>query len=482
MTQSLISAFAEHFSLGGEFARIVEARQFAAQQLGTSILPGSALAKQVDEAIEAAVVRVAIATIQSSQITHEAYDQLVNLYRRQPRLGVRSSTSIQQQAYSTPIPIAYLASVLAGITLDKTVYEPTAGNGALLIGANPGLAIVNELNPDRAAELKNRGYRQLTQRDALTYQPDIQPDVVICNPPFGTIKNEQGRTRRFQIHDTKTSQIDQVIALKALEVMKDEGQAVLILGGKLGKDAAARSERYNSRESRAFYYLLYRHYNVTQHLSISGELYTKQGAGFPIDLIVIHGKGQSQRPLPAADVPTFYDSYHSLKEILPNEPIRKLNPSRTLFQPAVSRLSESLEAQPDERLLHRSGTANAFPDGRNDLSRTHTDPSRRTDSALGRGDLTPQRSKATDQRPRQARQHSIDAPRDDHRGPQFLATGMEQSTHSRQLEISGTDEPLRDYLSIDANRAEQLGLFRLDGASQRHHARRMANDTQQLKY
>ena len=62
-----------------------------------------------------------------------------------------------------------------------------------------------------------------------------------------------------------TSQIDQVISLNALQAMKPDGRAVLILGGKLGRDTDQRSERYNSRESRAFYHLLYQHYRVTQH-------------------------------------------------------------------------------------------------------------------------------------------------------------------------------------------------------------------------
>ncbi|MEL7359727.1 MAG: strawberry notch C-terminal domain-containing protein [Cyanobacteria bacterium J06560_6] len=481
MTQSLISAFAEHFSLGGEFARIVEARQFAAQQLGTSVLPGSALAKQVDEAIEAAVVRVAIATIQSSQITHEAYDQLVNLYRRQPRLGVRSSTSIQQQAYSTPIPIAYLASVLAGITPDKTVYEPTAGNGALLIMANSERVIANELNPARAAELKSRRYRQLISKDALTYRPDAQTDIVICNPPFGTLKNEQGHTRLFRIYDTRTSQIDQVIALKALETMKARGQSVLILGSKLGKDATTRSERYNSQESRAFYHLLYSHYNVIQHLSISGELYRRQGAGFPIDLITINGRGQSQRALPAAEVPKFYDSYHSLKEILPNEPIRMLNPSRTILQSAVSQFPESMEAHWDEQLLSRSRTSNAFQNRRKNLSRADTDPSRWSDSRLGKRNLNSRNAETIDQRSRSARRYPVNATGDGYRRPQHLEAGVEQSSYPRQLEISGTDESLRGHLSTDANRTEQLGLFQLDGCSQQHNARRMANNPDSLE-
>ena len=64
------------------------------------------------------------------------------------------------------------------------------------------------------------------------------------------VKDEQFRTRRLPIADTWTTQVDQVIALKALSVMKPEGQAVLILGGKKGKEEYIRSERYNiPRES-----------------------------------------------------------------------------------------------------------------------------------------------------------------------------------------------------------------------------------------
>ncbi|MDB9525200.1 hypothetical protein PN498_04315 [Oscillatoria sp. CS-180] len=237
--------------------------------------PGTALAKVVDESIEAAVVRAGRHIVQSTDGINDTYNRLVGLLQRQPNLSVRSSTSVLQQAYSTPIPIAYLASVLAGIDAATTVYEPTAGNGALLIGANPQQVIANELNEGRLAELATRGFRQLTQADALTYRPTTEVDVVICNPPFGSVKDPKLHTRRFPIADTWTTQIDQVIALNALSVMKPEGRAVLILGGKMGLDTDLRSQRYNTRESRAFYYLLYQHYCVTQHFSLSGDLYRK---------------------------------------------------------------------------------------------------------------------------------------------------------------------------------------------------------------
>jgi hypothetical protein len=276
----LVEAFADYFWSGGSFATITQARKQAALVLGEPVNPGTALAKQVDEAVEAGVVRTARAILQTSANTHDIYDRLVDLHQRQPALNVRSSTSVLQQAYSTPIPIAFLASTLAGITPDTTVYEPTAGHGALLVGTDPAKATVNELNPDRAADLRAQGYT-VTQQDASDYRPETQVDVVICNPPFGSVKDEQLHARRFPMADTWTTQVDQVIALKALSVMKPEGRAVLILEGKKGKEEYIRSERYNTRESRAFYYILYQHYRVTQHFSIWGDLYRKQGAGFP---------------------------------------------------------------------------------------------------------------------------------------------------------------------------------------------------------
>lgn len=355
MSQHLTQAYANHFLDGNGFATIVAARQFAASLLGVPISPGTALAKQVDEAVEAAVVRVASTVVQQADTPHAAYDELVDLLHRQPNLSVRSSTSVLQQAYSTPLPIAYLASVLAGIQPETTVYEPTAGNGALLMAANPDRVLANEINGDRFTELATRGYHQLTQNDALTHKPNGLVDCVICNPPFGSILDAQHHTQRFRIADTWTTQIDQVIALKALEVMKDKGRAVLILGGKLGSDAELRSDRYNTRESRAFFYILYQQYTVTQHFSIWGDLYRKQGAGFPIDVIVIEGRGPSQRPLPAAEVPVIYKSFTELKERLPNEPIQHLSPTLGTTDAALAIRGQSprFDSEPRRSNLQR---------------------------------------------------------------------------------------------------------------------------------
>jgi hypothetical protein len=274
------------------------------------------LTKQVDEAVEAALVRVAQNVVTGAATPQEAYRQLVELHDRQPALNVRSSTSVAQQAYSTPLPIAYLASVLAGVNSDTTVYEPSAGHGALLLGSSPDKVTVNELNPTRAADLRSQGYT-VTETDASRLTLEKLHDVVIMNPPFGTVEEEASkRPKQFRFGKFQTTQIDHAIALQGLEAMKPDGQAVLILGGKLGIDEDIRSNRYNSRESRGFYYTLYQQFNVTDHFSILGNLYRKQGAGFPIDVIVINGRGKSERSLPAADVPRLYKTFDELGELL----------------------------------------------------------------------------------------------------------------------------------------------------------------------
>jgi predicted RNA methylase len=477
----LAAAYAIHFQSGHGFATIVEARQFAEQIWGEPVRPGTALAKAVDESVEAAIVRAGRSIVQASQITHEAYNRLIHLLQRQPNLSVRSSTSVLQQAYSTPIPIAYLASVLGGINPEKTVYEPTAGNGALLIAANSSRVYANELNGGRFAELATRGFKQLTQEDALTYQPPEQVDVVICNPPFGAVKDEQRRTRRFQIADTWTTQVDQVIALRALRAMQDNGRAVLILGGKKGSEEDLRSERYNTRESRAFYYVLYKHYRVSQHFSIWGDLYRKQGAGFPIDIIVIEGRGQSDRPLPAAAVPTIYTSFSDLKERLPDEPI---NLDLPIPQPALPRLPQPLDAGVDGPAVYRQSTAGADVSRRSNVSGAGANEAGLDDPGLDAGDLTARSSVAASHLSESVGLSPGDSGVRDRRGsrirPQPVATGMGTDPHSQQLALSRTDAPLRPDFSSDAHPTSRPELPRLAGAAQRNLSRRVAQQSNSL--
>jgi hypothetical protein len=302
-----------------EYKTILEARAFISKLTGKKIEAGTAEAKEADETIETAVVLAARDIIDLNRKNgndFRTYDDLVALYERQPNLSVRTSTSVKEQAYSTPAPLAYVASRLAGITQDTTVYEPTAGNGMLLIAANPKKVIANELNATRYEMLERvLPGAEVVNKNALSFDPQLS-DVVIANPPFGSTP---GKEYTFFNGAIKTREIDHAIAYTALGRMPVNGRAVLIVGGVLGDSADKRQEGYRSKSKREFYYNLYKDYNVVDHFTVAGDMYKKQGASYPVDVIVIDGKGQSERKLPAADLPKVISSYEQLKEKL-NEP------------------------------------------------------------------------------------------------------------------------------------------------------------------
>jgi hypothetical protein len=278
----------------------------------------------LDEAIEAAVIQTARKIAARDQNNPmQAYDSLVSLYAQQPKLSVRTSTSIEQQAYSTPAPLAYLASRLAGISQQTRVYEPSAGNGALLIDARATYVTANELNPDRAAMLRRLFVgATVTEGDAIN--DNLTPkqfDVVIANPPFGPVKDDAGNSLNFDLGGNYvTREIDHAISMKALDKMADDGRAVLIIGGinKRFTDPKARADAYNGKAKREFFFKLFSQYNVVDHFTVDGSLYERQGAGWPVDLIVINGRGKSALTLPAVRAPRQYDSWQDLAEVLSN--------------------------------------------------------------------------------------------------------------------------------------------------------------------
>lgn len=324
-TEALTQSFQTSLMNGERYGNILQARKQAEIILGQRIKSGSPIAKAIDEVIESAVVRVARAKISDARTMHEAYDQLVDLLDRQPNLSVRSSTSIRDQAYSTPVAIGFLVATLAGVTPESMVYEPTAGRGALLLTATPENAIVNEINPNRAADLRAQGYR-VTEADALKHPPPQSVDVVLMNPPFGTIRTN-GVTEQWRVSGGAatpiytTTQIDQAIVLKSLTAMKDDGKAAIIIAAPMSNKTGNKEESansYNSRQNAPFWKSLYDNYNVTNHFCISGELYVRQGTTFPVDVVIIEGRSRSMRPYPAAELPTVYRSFDDLKERLPD--------------------------------------------------------------------------------------------------------------------------------------------------------------------
>ena len=320
----LSESIAAHFLAGKAFPTIIEARKFVKGHPDGKNLT----IKQMDEAVEVGVVRAARAIAEkASDDPKAAYDKLVDLYGRQPNLGARTSQSVAEQAYSTPAPLAYLASQLAGINSGSHVFEPTAGNGMLLIEANPKHTIANEISRDRNDALKAQGFIApeydasdvRAARHAILANDGKPFDVVIANPPFGAIK-DGGNSKVFNVDGWKTTQIDHAISLESLKALKPGGRAVLIIGGIKAEDPAEIAKGYTGKAKREFFYQLQKAYNVVDHFTVSGDLYTRQGAGWPVDVIVIDGQGQSDRKPPSANPPRLFKSWDDLKGKLDERP------------------------------------------------------------------------------------------------------------------------------------------------------------------
>ena len=344
-------ALAHHFSAafltGRKFGTIVEARREAASLLGGAVRPATETAKAVDEAIELGVTLAARKTVAEMRERGEndtvIYRAMVDLYQRQPRLSVRTSTSMAQQAYSTPAPIAFLASRLAGIDTDTKVFEPTAGNGMLLMEAAPKNTMANELNADRAERLRSQGFT-VSERDAVDYAPSGM-DVVIANPPFGRVKDAGRQTKEFSANGLTTKELDHAIVARALSSLKQDGRAVLIIGGKKGDDDS-RSKKYRAADQVHFWGWLFEHYRVLDHFSVDGKLYERQGAGYPIDIVVLENSGPSRgRVFPGAALPRHYTSFGDLEEVLHGQVVDAAERTPGADGPDTGRVGDGPDSQ-----------------------------------------------------------------------------------------------------------------------------------------
>jgi hypothetical protein len=283
------------------FRNIMEARKLA-DEVGATAPEGVPFNKFVDELVERAVVQSARNIVAINREAGESsvatFEQLVRLYNKQPNLSARTSASISEQAYSTPAPLAYVASRLAGIEPRTDVLEPSAGNGMLLMDVNPKNAVVAEINPTRAKALDDLGFSPIMDdatKPEMFKQQVGKMAAVIANPPFGTV-SDGGRKKSWKIDDYRTDQIDHAIALNALRAMAPDGRAVLILGGVKGMDPKERAKGYTAPAKRSFYHKLFTQYNVTDIFTVDGKLYAKQGAQWPVDVVVIDGKNTSGDP------------------------------------------------------------------------------------------------------------------------------------------------------------------------------------------
>ena len=197
---------AENTEINRIFANAVKTDMLAALDSGTkpyrSILDlrkrAAGLGMEVDndgrtdillqELVEDGLVRAAREVVNKhGRDRRESYDLICKLYDMQPTIAARSSNRIKMQQYSTPLPMAWNAAhfAMSGKKNGK-VLEPTAGNGMLVFAVPANQVHANELDETRLDNLREQGFAEVTQQDAVEpFEGGKQYDVVIANPPFG---------------------------------------------------------------------------------------------------------------------------------------------------------------------------------------------------------------------------------------------------------------------------------------------------------
>ena len=268
-----------------KFNGIVELRKIA-ERVGLKDIKDTDL----QELAETAIVKRARG-IASSESTNDAvkFERIKTLYENQPSLNQRDSERVMKQQYSTPAPYAFLADmyVKGNGKVIESALEPSAGNGMLTIGLPMDKVHVNDIDAQRLANLRRQGFKNVTSQDGTQPFADKDVDVVVTNPPFGssTPKEYDGY---------KISSLEGQMAINALESMKDDGRAAIIIGG---KTEYAKNGSLNPKD-KAFLGYLYSHYNVEDVINVDGSLYAKQGTSYPTRIILINGRRLNENAFP----------------------------------------------------------------------------------------------------------------------------------------------------------------------------------------
>lgn len=242
----------------------------------------------VKELTELAIVLMARKLAHSFGSIYQRFYLIVELYSKQVDLSHRTSQSMLLQQYSTPAPIGYLAGIFCELEAFKKTeglcFEPSAGNGLLTIAALPKNVYVNEIDFIRSNNLRVQGYAEVTQQDATQSFKGYWKrfDAVITNPPFGNLSTA------VPYETYKITSLEHLMALRALETMKDTGRAAIIIGGHTKWDELGRIQ---AGRNRIFFNYLYSRYNVMDVININGKkLYSRQGTGVNVRLILIDGR------------------------------------------------------------------------------------------------------------------------------------------------------------------------------------------------
>lgn len=259
--------------------------------------------REIKELTETALVAINRSIAQQLGLSIKGrYEKMVEIYKAQPNLSLRTSTSILLQQYSTPAPLAYLLGIYCKLHEGVTAFEPSAGNGIMTIAsASKKDVYVNEIDELRRTNLEKQGFAKVFNTDASkdfktgnyrSFFDNIEFDAVITNPPFASLNPDEYRT--FGGYEIRN--LDHLMTIYALGTMKDSGRAGIIVGGHTEWDDYG---RIKAGKNLKFLSYLYKNYNVDDVININGDLYSRMGTSFDIRMILINGR----KDIPSGQAP-----------------------------------------------------------------------------------------------------------------------------------------------------------------------------------
>ncbi|MBE1529745.1 putative RNA methylase [Sphingopyxis sp. OAS728] len=235
--------------------------------------------KSAYDACEAAQVemllrygRALIARQRSAQNRLAIYERIAARFPSHTR---RSETSQAFQQFSTPLPLAMVASVAAAIVPGDIVLEPSAGTGMLAVHAQLAGArlVLNELERERAQLLG------LLFPDVVVHRHDaasiddrlpvgIAPSVVLLNPPFSAAPNVDRQMKGMAIRHIAS----------ALARLQPGGRLVAITGAGCSPEAPAWRDAYARLQDSG---------RIVFSASIAGKVFARHGTSVDTRLTVI---------------------------------------------------------------------------------------------------------------------------------------------------------------------------------------------------
>lgn len=270
----------------GEFKTGIAGMRKIAEDCGLEGVKDTDLQELVETAVVGMARRYATSKAMSDDVK---FAKIKLLYNRQPSLNQRDSERVMNGQFSTPAPYAYLADMYVkgkGKVIESAL-EPSAGNGMLTIGLPMDNVHVNDIDAQRLANLRRQGFKNVTSQDGTQPFADKDVDVVVTNPPFGSATPKE-------YDGYKISSLEGQMAINALDSMKDDGRAAIIIGG---KTEYAKNGSLNPKD-KAFLGYLYSHYNVEDVINVDGGLFAKQGTTFPTRIILINGRRLNENAFP----------------------------------------------------------------------------------------------------------------------------------------------------------------------------------------